>query len=304
MQSDTNPTALCIGLEADELTSDVHAALTPFRCIHYRDVYRALAAIGSEEPTLVIVDVGWLPSVGFEFFEIMARSHPDVALLVSAPTEGDARVRDALARGARSRVTVDAITDCLPRSLAPQPAPLRGEHAVGPIDEISSDTFASAGNVFDAELDERLNAELDAVDEPAVEIPEETRTAVHAADGAPASAVEEEDLDKVDDSDADEDEGAGEPDDDDGPADSRTRVPWLRYDDRPKRTPPQRTPPQRTPPPAAPPAVKPESAVPPRRESPRMAPERVEPSRPKRDEPLLTEEELAALLGPIRGSRE
>lgn len=297
MQSDTNPTALCIGLEADELTSEVRAALTPFRCIHYRDVYRALAAIGSNEPALVIVDVGWLPSVGFEFFEIMARSHPDVALLVTAPTEGDARVRDALARGARSRVSVDAISDCLPRPVEMKPAPLVGERSAAPIDEIPSDTFASAGNVFDAELDERLNAALDAVDEPAAEVPEGIRTGVEAdAEPAPALAADEE-SDEVNDADA----HAGDNDDDDGPADSRTRVPWLRYDDRPKRTPPQRTPPQRTTPPAA---ATPEPAAPPRVESPRLAPERVEPARPRRDEPLLTEEELAALLGPIRGSRE
>jgi hypothetical protein len=297
MQKDTAPTAVCIGIDADELAVDLLDALTPFRCVHYRDVYRALARMSVDQPALILVEVGWLPHVAFEFFEIIAASRPDLPVFTVGPERADSRVRDAIARGAHGRATPEGLRACAATN--PNTAAPPTQHATSkpgqPAERETllrnqSDTLASAGNVLDAELDRRLRAQADAL-LPAAGSGDEGREPVEGIgfgddvaggiDGgrsctggtiAPqattiGSATE-----------------AGDVHSSEGGA----RVPWTPHSDRPRRVPPQRTPPLRTAPSTA------------KSSKPAAAPEL---AHPDPDPPLLSEEEIAALLGPAQGNR-
>ncbi|HRX83905.1 MAG TPA: hypothetical protein P5572_02680 [Phycisphaerae bacterium] len=301
MQSDTNATAVCIGLDTDEQLTPFRDALAPYRCIHYRDVYRALARLDHDQPALVIVDVGWLPSVAFEFFDILARRHSGLPVLVSGPEQATARIRDALARGAHSRATPESIAECLPNRRKPDTAVLDvSRPASSPPSEaaeIASDTFAPAGNVFDAELDRRLNEQLDGADAGASGSEPPPAPIETAADEATPPRVAPAEVEEPPGETPDDDASNGpaptrnvalaEPGDDgDERADSRPRVPWLRYADRPQRTPPKRTPPARPQP------------------EPEVAPHDEPEASAAMSAPLLSEAELAALLGSPRGGQE
>jgi len=255
--------AVCVSVAQDELPQDLRDALAHFECRAYGDVYRALANIERNQPALVLVDVTWLPEVALEFFDLLTRRRLTLPVFALAAERSAARMEDLVVRGVAARATAEGLLDCLPvhfREPATEPLPKRNK----------SDTFAPADPLFDAELDRRLREQADATQASRSQDTGssgvlEPRSSPCVSDDTGPGTLEERRANEADTDEVEyEQERAG----------AGVRVPWSRYNDRPQRIPPKRVPPGAKMPP-----------------TPQPIP------RPEVDPPLLTPEEIAALMG-------
>ncbi len=313
--SDQNQaSALLVGLAVEEWPAELLDPLREHGCTldAVGDVYRALARVGRREPVVVIVAVEWLFSAAFEFFSVMRRAHPNVAVLVAGPHRAAAKLNQAIELGASGvadeRRLTQLLNDRLAASAEASP-PARSDESGSSADEsdavpsaerIIPDTLASPGNVFDAELDRRLRAQL-GDDEFEAEHP----GGVAGSDEVTVEAQPERpELEEEGEEPSEQDELGKAPDEDEGLAEDRsTRVPWLQYASRPQRTPPRRTPPQRVAP-AEPTFGGSERPAAPQQQQAMEQPSPAHASAVSAsaeddadDLPLLTPEELRALFG-------
>jgi hypothetical protein len=261
---------LFVGVPRTQLAGDVQ------RCFEERgvevhcaaDVYRALARIGKQCPAAVVVAVDWLANDELEFFEILARRHRNVRAFVVGHQRAGSKLSRAVGYGASVLASPIAVVDQVGVCPAPATAPAAPPARSRGVDvQEKQPEFASAHNVFDAELDRRLqelvesggaSAEVAAapVEAPEPAGPEATPLRLAELDTAEDRTYEviAEDVPPV--------SGPGVEDID---ITRPVRVPWRRYDGAPARTPPRIRPP--------------------------------EPPADGADAPLLTPEELDALLG-------
>lgn len=234
------------------------------------DAYRGLARLGAKRQppfAAVVVDVDRLDPSEMEFFDLAVRYRWAVPVLVCARSAGSPRLREALLRGARAAVDPESVVDQVSRVSEPPPVSQSApEEADG---EPVPPTHA-----IDHDLERRLAAAVSTPDPGAenidVGLANEVRTT-----GREPEAVSEELT-------APETEPEPEtprapvpervcPDDHVSEDRSSARVPWRRYADRPQRKPP----PRNSPTPTA------------------SAPDTID----RREPPLLTSEELDALIG-------
>jgi len=250
------------------------------------DVYRALAnllqrgtsGVGFARPvTAVIACVDGLSDAELEFFRLLRAARPDVQVMAYSATGSDIAVERALQAGAQTTATVQLVHDLL-RSSSPapmeiardlpeigpplaQPPPVRASQlAAGPLSANESDTRA------------------------AFEVAPKPHEPEHPDDEEADGSVD----DGVGVFDETEDDESLEPDPDESEA---ARVPWLKYNDRPVRMGPGiRIPP------AGPPRTPPENGAT-HPETSHVKPLTPPPViRPGGSVPLLSEEELRALL--------
>jgi hypothetical protein len=284
-QANSENTAILIGTSVDSLPTPIAEALqngidTIVPCA---DVFTGLVRIGRTSARLVIVDVERLGQAELDFFRLMRRRRRGLPVLVHASRVACPNVDRAVRVGATGPLTAEALAGIAIRPGARRP--IDGPHASATADVRGSDenlagSFASAGNVLDAEHRARLLSDaMRRHDEgrEAAPLPEANPQKEARPDEAPERSETEgeftEELgDFADEGADDEDDGAppGETEPN-AEADRNTRearVPWLRYHDTPKRIGPA---PRRSP----------------------HSPGR----RAMADEPLLTPEELDALLG-------
>lgn len=238
------------------------------------DVYRAMARIGRESPAAVVVGIDWLTTAELEFFELVGRRHRDVQVYVLGHERARSKLAKAIGTGAAALGSplelVNLLSAGSPPPAAPSaPPPPEPSDIPGRVRE-NPPSFASSHNVFDAELDRRLR-ELAAGAAPDAEDPAE---AEEEDLPGPAGATASEENEPKASSDRTyeviaEDLGAPPAEESETEEESEdphpVRVPWRRYEGGPVRTPPRRTPP--------------------------------EPADEANDPPLLTPEELDALLG-------
>ncbi len=209
------------------------------------DVYRALARLCRNERNAfggVVVCVNGLAPDDLEFFSIISRACPGLAVYVYGNDRSEWRMAKAIdlgARGATAQEVIRALTSAEPTG-AIEP---KGDTATAPKPAEPAPAAESAPAVAVTPAVEPTPRLLPTDHKDAKEDSEEDRTPV--------------------DGDADE------------PVSNSVRVPWLRYGERPLRTAPgSKSPPDRTPP-----SVE--------RPLPVIKPH----------QPLLTDEELKALMG-------
>ncbi len=250
------------------------------------DVYHGMARLADRRRTYdaVVVDVAALDAGEMEFFDLAARYHWRVPVYVfsrTAPAGGSPLVDAALIRGARAAVNAEELVRSLSRrtgsadawSVPPEPSPLARQEEPPP---------AANRGAIDQTLEERLQRLLDAdVDADSVE-----PTARADLDDEPEAAEEAGGSELPSDPDVEDAVVTNET----APADNLARprrasagkgagarVPWRTYEESPQRVPPTR--------PKATPADVPRISV----ASP--------PDEPEPEPPLLTAEELNALMG-------
>lgn len=250
------------------------------------DVYHAMARLADRRRTYdaVVVDVATLDAGEMEFFDLAARYHWRVPVYVfsrTAPAGGSPLVDAALIRGARAAVNAEALVRSLCRRTGPADAWSVPSEPSPPARQ-EEPPSAGNGGAIDQTLEERLQRLLDAdVEADSVE-----PTARADVDDEPEAAEE-----------AGESELPPDPDVEDAvvtnetaPADSQARsprasagkgvgarVPWRTYEQSPQRVPPAC--PKSTP-----------------ADVPRISVASV-PDEPEPEPPLLTAEELNALMG-------
>ncbi len=253
--------------EADSVDALLESA--SLRVAACPDVYRGLARLlsaASQTPAAVIVCVDELGPREMEFFSIVSRRRPGLLVYVYGRPRFESRLTQAVGLGAAGRVTEEAI---LRLAAADTPPPVQESHEQPPSKSVAADkpvtqeTFSSDEPPLPrqpAQPGDRASADLEGTDVPAVEPP--------AADSSRGG----EDSEPQPSEPRPFEPQPIEPQ----PSEQVVRVPWLRYADRPARTGPRKPPPLPTEDPT-------ESA----------------PEGPPRElpEPLLTDEELRALIG-------
>ncbi len=244
---------LCVGLDADEVAARIDLGGRACECCP--DVFRAMARLDRLQPAAVVVLVDWLSAAEFEFFQIAARMHRHIPVYVV----GSERCRHKVDQAVRCGACGEANLDSLPRLRtaasepdSPEQTPVEPEAATTTVDtdqqtelteseEALEDQFASTGNVLDDELDRRLWDQAASTYRSAV------------GDSRPGHPVEPHDTEP------EENEGTtgqtvdGDPDlqhseltnesdeqDVDIVRPPQSRVPWLRYEGGPTRVPPKR----------------------------------------------------------------
>jgi hypothetical protein len=320
---------LFVGLDAEALTADVRRVVEQRRCVFLGDVYRALARVPRISPAVVVIGVDWLPEAAFEVFELLARRDRDLTVLVAGSERATAKIELARARGATGVLDAQALIDGLPPlrndagaadTSADNPeTPVRSTAVMDPPASPATpggkktDTFASPGNVFDAELDRRLRGlaqtptEDDKVGDsgrgfsdlvPPAPAPAPSAESEHpyrpeAAPQPSADNAAEEVGEAVEDESGTCDDLAAYHSENvaDGSG-STVRVPWGQYADRPVRVAPQRIPPAKAGPTSsagAPSSTGPSSAGPWKAV--------IGDDEDADDPPLLSADEIAALMG-------
>ncbi len=265
-------------------------AATPLAVDPCGDVYRGLARLCRKEqetsPWAVVVCVDGLGPTEMEFFSIVSRMCHDVDVYVYGGDHSTSRVAKAIELGASGEATEDVIRKLaappstpVPESLVTKPHP--DVSCEAPAVERSGPREASQGTppspgatvrsaaISRSERDASTPSERRATnsdeqgaavsDEPETTTPTKPPVTTSIETSAPSARKTEDGKEKADDE----------------SSDGTVRVPWLRYKDGPVRTPPER----RTSSSDAP-----------------AASQRVT-SKASPQEPLLTEEELQALLG-------
>lgn len=239
------------------------------------DVYRGLARLCSADSSTskwprqwraVIVCVDNLAPAELEFFSVLRRKHPNVPVYVYGMEHFESRIQQAIGRGATGRVNEAVIRQLADaaRAGATETRELSGEAS-----EVAAASLPCEPRILSDEP-ETAEAAIRIADELEVDTPEEsevedlgTRAPEQEGDSSETESCEEEDAEL----DADDDDEVR------GPA----RVPWLGYSNGPARRSPGRTPP-------------PVEASPPKAKG-------VDEEARETCEPLLTEDELQALLG-------
>ena len=218
------------------------------------DVYRALARIGrlgAEAFSAVVVCVDRLQAEELEFFQLVARHHREIPAHAYGQSHAAARLETAVDLGARRLADPDAVAREFAARNAPAPVPVVAEPP--PRARPDSAGEETAGPSAAAPPSEQPSTPPEPLESTAPEPPAQTAEQVKPKKEPAAGAA---------------------------------RVPWLRYEGGPKRTPPQRSrgkvadqePPQ--------PETEPE---------PEPAPQAAEDA--EGDPPLLSPEELRALIG-------
>ena len=270
-QANQERTAVLIGTTLEALPTTVaHQLRQGLDTIETAtQVFAGMVLVGRNEPMLVVVNVDRLGTAELDFLRIMHHRRRQLPVFVHASPFATANVDRAVRNGAAGSVSAEGLAALLDR-----PTTTR-EPAAGNTAEIPSGEFALAGNVLDAQHRAQLLSDAlrrhdrDSADAPApadLEVDEgiadEDDSFAEPESEASDEVTEpiDENAEQVDAHDANELDGTT----------GAARVPWLRYHDRPRRVGPQ---------PHARPAPRP-----PIRRSPA-------------DEPLLTPEELDALLG-------
>jgi len=246
-----------------------------FRAAPSPDVYRALARLGHDvqgDIRAAIVCVDELLPPEFEFFSLVSRLRPDVKVYVYGRRRARRGIEEALTRGATAELS-DRILD----DFAGHDAALHSDNRAPP-EGLGSAVIEKAGH------------------EPNFE-PEPMREAITSPLESPAGTVGDEDP-------LDEDERVEEEvGQSDGDSAGAARVPWMRYAGGPIRTRPSPSQADKTPleacrfeevdddgEPLADAAHDPSTSM-------RPAEPRRPPSSRRPYEPLLTDEELRALIG-------
>ncbi len=241
----------------------------------FPDVYRGLARLCSADSSTskstrqwraVIVCVDNLAPAELEFFSVLRRKHPDLPVYVYGMEHFESRIQQAIGRGATGRVNEAVIR---PLADAARVRATETRELSGEASEATAESLPRGPRILSDES-ETVEAAIRIVDELEVDTPEDVevedlgaRAPEEEEDSSATESYEEEDAEL----DADDDEVRG-------PA----RVPWLGYSDGPARRSPGRTPP---------PSV--EASPPPAKG--------LEEEAREISEPLLTEDELQALLG-------
>lgn len=274
--------------------NEMAGALADAGCVEVScpDVYRALARLGrgrAADFLAVVVCVDQLDAGELEFFRLVGRHYPDLGVYVYGQPHARAKAESAVKSGADAVVRVDGLANVLGPPFVPRPvvrpvtetscppagmvAPATRAEArtepqpTVPARDIQEAPGSPAPVVSAADVQEPLGAVApaasarDAWEGPAVGAPVAPPPNAEEPAAAVAPAAEE-----------------SRPEPTSEPKQERTstaRVPWLRYEDTPKRTPPKRS--------------EPEAAEP-----------RVTPLEP--DAPLLTPAELEALIGEEDGN--
>ncbi len=251
----------------------------------FHDVYRALASIcrgPDDPPPIVLVDLATVGEAEMDVFRVLSRHCPRVEVYVYPADPHAPRAARALEHATGGPLTRDVLEELLSRRpvfpAADAPASSTGDAAVPATEPPARAVEGTTG-------DAAANAPVDQRREPERSFPpaapadsserEEPRPALEATEGDSSPSfhaeVEAEPSPPADDRQDRQGEREDEEEDESGPV----RVPWVRYEDAPRRTPPGRVPP---------------------------GAERTSPVRRDgvgdRSAPLLTDEELEALLGP------
>ena len=267
----------------------------PFAVQNCGDVYRGLARLcrekeGQEAWQAIFVCVDGLGSAEMEFFSIVSRTRRDLDVYVYGGDRSASQVARAIERGASGEATEEVVRKLAAMPVtesrvgsAPPEVP-RGESAANS----EAPTVQHPGTGESAREPSPHPAASDvaasiAQVEPSVSAsaePGATTSDQQHADiaGIPSTATPAEPPETTSDetSAAQADETEAREEADDKASAATVRVPWLRYGDGPARTPPKRS-----------------ESSPNRSESPRRSASKASPQH----EPLLTDEELQALLG-------
>lgn len=287
--------AHCASVSAPAPQNEIQELLdTSPRVRRFAEVYRTLATLlkrtpdGSgfaHQPTAVIAAVDDWHADEFEFFRLLRAARPQLTILAYSILADEARIDRALRAGAAGRATATEINLLLTLESPPQPAPTtKGAFDVPTASQPPTRTAptetvppvpqpVTAPVPAPAPVDSRSDDEPVANDDlSAFGAEDESVTIEDSRDEPP---IEEDDVQE-----------ALNADDTETPA----RVPWLRYNDQPLRM----NPGARVPP-AAPPRPPPENgtAHPERHSAKPVAPSTARPAGPP---PLLSDEELRALL--------
>jgi hypothetical protein len=191
------------------------------------------------------VCVDGLGTAEMEFFSIVSRMRPELAVYVYGNERSAARIRRAIELGAKGDVN-KAVIDALAAPLSgPASQPETSDTHSGAPRTSSSVTDSAPGGVIQDALPR--------------DVPQDTPAVVRPDEDLEPTVAEPYGEEKSD------DEAPGAP----------VRVPWLRYGDGPVRAAPQRVPPAAGPPGPSEPAAPRSPSI----------------------EPLLTDEELQALIG-------
>jgi len=288
---------LIIGARRDQLPDDARAYVADAgRALEVcQDVYRGLARAVRDAPLLILVCVDCLISGEFEFFRVVSRGRNVPPVLVWSRSGNRRRIQWALDAGATGELTRERVAAVMPgpgdkpSAALPDPdspaTPASDDLGVSEsADIVNPSGFASPDNVFDSELDDRLNRAVDATLEAA---PHRPATAPGADGNVDSDATGiDEPMNRCDETKQPTQhelyfteyeatqfhEQHGTDSDQHAPA---VRVPWKNYTDRPRRTPPR---------PAYP-------------NEPRFHYDTRNTGDVNDDTPLLTDEELEALLG-------
>lgn len=246
------------------------------------DVYRALARLGRAEadtPTVVFICMDDLLPMELEFFKFAKRLNGDLQIYVYGSNGPRDRMTTAIELGADGVVTEDLLDELAGQPVQPPIVESESDSASGGArdedENVTSDSVPPAEPASGDSVSRPEPLAAPSVDPvgrveppPALRIDEESARATGelAQDEGHAGPADIE----YDEPTSDE---AGDVEDEDDEESMRpVRVPWLRYDQAPPRDPPDAAPrpkPWRPPPPA----------------------------QPDRSRPLLTEEEVRALMG-------
>lgn len=259
------------------------AGLESVRC---PDVYVGLARALHNLPGLcgVIVDTDNLSISEFEFFAILSRTRRELALLVHGSRHPDRVVRalESGARGLATREALVALAGAMNRRSSPSTLPVAAPASA----EAAPSSARQAPDVVPATAPQI----------PAIVTPVRAPIEPHPPAQQPVQEQAEVSL---------EDTPSGEPSSDSSEGDSaaaasEARVPWLRYTGGPVRQAPGEAarPVRERVRPAAAPAVESAPASTPKPPDEFISPTVLKAAcSPREYEPLLTEQELAALLG-------
>jgi len=247
---------------------------SPLHVDHCSDVYRGLARLGqsgSKIYDIAIICVDGLSTMELEFFSIVARRYPHISVYVYCRLPSRVRLDRAIELGAAGLASAELIRSLVATQSTTPPDPKNIQ-----TETLQSQQQLVAGETPHEPIDEPAEKTTSAPEITRDEIADDNAESRHIA--TPNIEVVDNDEFEVEDDDYDlEEETDGENHDEPaGPA----RVPWMRYQNTPTRQAPQ-----------------PQSVRQPPRthdtvnDKPRIVPRR------NIDEPLLTDEELEALIG-------
>ena len=272
---------------------------SPLHVDHCSDVYRGLARLGRSTSDsdvraydIAMICVDGFSSVELEFFSIVARRYPQISIYVYSPQSSRVRLDRAIELGAAGLASAELIQSIVDTqtTTAPMPQNVQNESAQTPQQLIAGETPHEHSQenlahenpdhpVEELVMPEELVTPPDTVTQETT-LQEEELQKITPQETRPQDmqVVDVDEIETQEDAfDLEEEEPLDDPQDEPaGPA----RVPWIRYQNTPARTAPQPQPVRQ--PPVA-------------HETMNDNPQPV--MRRNIDEPLLSEEELEALLG-------
>lgn len=228
------PTILCVACDPHDLPNGVREVLADvnLRYETVNDAYRAIARIAKAPPQVVFVCTDWLGAESAEFFPLVRRRNPQLAVLVWGRRGVDDRVDRAIELGATGVLSPETVRQVAPSARFAAPA----RH--------TTSTFASTNNVLDAQDRPRQVGDTTGGDHHKAVPPgiDDVETPPGGTDKELDSGA---DYRQARNDDAQLPDAPGLNNDDSAP--KPVRVPWLRYNDGPTRLPPKRVPPTRQP---------------------------------------------------------